>query len=119
MTAVEQAILIVDNDRSTRELYQRVLSQTYQVYTAGDEQDILDLVHRHSIQAVVLEPGLPNGRGWNLATELKHDPVARAIPIIICTTQDERRCGHALGAAVYLVKPVLPALLLQALQQII
>ncbi|HNP71278.1 MAG TPA: response regulator [Kouleothrix sp.] len=119
MTSAEQAILIVDNDDSTRELYQRALSQSYQVYTASDEQNILDIVHQHAIQAVVLEPGPPNGRGWNVVSELKRNPNTSAIPIIICTAQDERRRGQALGASAYLVKPVLPTLLLQAIQLVI
>lgn len=119
MTSAGQAILIVDNDHSTRELYQRALSQSYQVYTASDEQNIVALVHQHAIQAVVLEPGPPNGQGWGVVSALKRDPGTSAIPIIICTAQDERRRGQALGAAAYLVKPVLPTLLLQAIKLVI
>ncbi len=101
MSSAGQAILIVDNDHSTRELYQ------------------LELMHHHKIRAVVLEPGPANSRGWNLLADLKRDPETSTIPIIVCTAQDERRRGLALGAAAYLIKPVLPATLLEALRLIL
>jgi DNA-binding response OmpR family regulator len=119
MNSAGQAILIVDNDHSTRELYQRVLSQDYQVLAVSDEQDVLDLLQRHDIRAVVIEPGPANSRGWRLFAELKRDPATRTIPIIVCTAQDERRRGLALGAAAYLIKPVLPITLLEALRLIV
>jgi DNA-binding response OmpR family regulator len=119
MSSAGQAILIVDNDHSTRELYQRVLSQDYEVVASSDEQDVFELVHHHKIRAVVIEPGPANSRGWNLLADLKRDPETSAIPIIVCTAQDERRRGLALGAAAYLIKPVLPATLLEALRLIL
>jgi DNA-binding response OmpR family regulator len=44
---------------------------------------------------------------------------AQGIPLIVCSTLDERRRGIALGAAAYLVKPTLPATLLATLQQVL
>ena len=119
MSSAGQAILIVDNDHSTRELYQRVLSQDYKVLASSDERDVLELMHQHNIRAVVLEPGPANSRGWHLLADLKRDPQTGAIPIIVCTAQDERRRGLALGVAAYLIKPVLPTTLLETLRLIL
>jgi len=119
MSSAEHAILIVDNDHSTRELYQRALGQDYLVLASGDEPAVLDLLQRHDVRAVVIEPGPANSRGWKLFAELKRDPATRMIPVIVCTAQDERRRGLALGAAVYLIKPVLPTTLLAALRLIV
>jgi DNA-binding response OmpR family regulator len=42
----------------------------------------------------------------------------RAVPIILCSALDERKRGLELGASAYLVKPVLPAALLEALRRV-
>ena len=119
MNSAGHAILIVDNDHSTRELYQRALSQDYQVLASDDEPTVFDLLQHHDVRAVVIEPGPANSRGWELFAELKRDPATSMIPIIVCTAQDERRRGLALGAAFYLIKPVLPTTLLEALRLIV
>ena len=81
MTSAEQAILIVDNDDSTRELYQRALSQSYQVYTASDEQNILDIVHQHAIQAVVAGQGIAICSDILVAREMMDGSLVRAYDV--------------------------------------
>jgi DNA-binding response OmpR family regulator len=113
-----QAILIVEYDPPTRALYRRELSRDYQVYDCAGEGDALDLARAHPLDAVVLEPARPDGRGWSLLAALQSIG-ARAIPIILCSALDERKRGMELGAAAYLVKPVLPVTLLETLRRVI
>lgn len=119
MPSAERAILIVEGDRSTRELYCRALSQAYEVFVSANPQEARALLCTHAIDAVILEPGPLDGGGWSLLAELKRDPSTQLIPLIVCTTQDERRRAIELGATVYLVKPVLPALLLETVSLVI
>jgi DNA-binding response OmpR family regulator len=117
MSKLTQAVLIIENDLATVEMYQRTLSQYYQVFTSTLEHDALALVSANTLHAVVLEPGPLNGRGWALLAELQRHPGTRSIPIIICTSQD-RRLGVEMDVAAYLVKPVLPDTLLKMVRRL-
>jgi DNA-binding response OmpR family regulator len=118
MHSAEQAILIVEHDEPTRELYLRELSRDYRVFACCDERAALELLRTNDIRAVVLEPGAADGSGWDLLSNLKHVTGMRAVPIILCSALDERKRGLELGASAYLVKPVLPAALLEALRRV-
>jgi DNA-binding response OmpR family regulator len=114
MRSVEPAILIVEHDTPTRELYLRELSRDFQVFGCCDSCAALEMLRVHDIRAIVLEPGAVDSGGWDLLSDLKAG--TRAIPVILCSTLDERKRGLELGASAYLVKPVLPAALLETLR---
>jgi len=113
-----RTILIVENDQATLRMYQRALEQEYRVLVASDEDNMLTLLKTHTIHAVVMEPGPVGGRGWALLAELKRHPDLQSVRIVLCTAQDERRRGFELGLAAYLVKPVLPAMLLETVRHL-
>ena len=108
-------ILLIEHDEATRALYARELGREYQVFACPDEREALALLHAHAICAVILEPGPAQG-GWALLTTIKQ---TGAIPVILCSTIDERKRGLELGASAYLVKPVLPAALLEAVRRLV
>ncbi len=112
-------IVIVENDLPTLELYRRELSSDYEVLATLDIAEALVMAQMAGVCAVVLEPALGGGKGWSLLATLCRAPVAERPPVILCSTSDERRKGMALGAAAFLVKPVLPTTLHQVLQRII
>lgn len=114
-----QIILIVENDPATHQMYERALQQEYQVLVAYGEADVATLLNTHTVQAIVLEPGPVGGPGWALLAELKHRPDLSSVPLILCTAQDERSRGLKLGVTAYLVKPVLPATLLETVRHLI
>ena len=116
---VRQTVLIMENDQPTLWLYMRTMEQEYQVLGAANKDEAMALLENHSVSVVVLEPGPVITQGWALLAELKQTPKYASIPVIICTTQDERRRGIELGSAVYLTKPVLPALLLKTVRKLI
>jgi DNA-binding response OmpR family regulator len=119
MAETPRTVLIIEHDWATCLMYTRALQETYHVIAASDEADIDQLLAGHALHAVVLEPGPVGGRGWDLLAELKRRPQTRATPVILCTVQDEKRRGLEMGAAAYLVKPVLPADLLSAIRRIV
>ena len=92
-----QTVLIIENDQPTSRLYGRVLQTEYEVALATLDDDVLSLIKASQVDAVVLEPGSIGGRGWSLLSELKNSPDLPAIPIVLCTTQDERRRGLELA----------------------
>ncbi len=112
-------ILIIENDPPTLELYRRELIQDYQVLPCLNEEEALRLAGSPDLCAVVLEPAISDGSGWRLLSKLKKAFGERQIPIILCSTQDERRRGLKEGASAFLVKPVLPIELHDTLRKII
>jgi DNA-binding response OmpR family regulator len=117
MTTV-RTVLILENDPATLWMYQRVLEQEYEVLPASNEDEVLSLLNAHTVHAIVLEPGPLGGLGWELLAEMKRQSDQQSIPIILCTAQDEKRRGLELGTAAYLVKPVLPAALLEMVRRL-
>lgn len=113
-----QAILIVERDRPTLELYQRELSRHFRIFTCNAASQALAVLRAHRISAVVLEPAAPDEQGWSLLADIKNLPGQASIPVILCSTLDERKRGIEMGAAAYLIKPVLPSTLLATLHQV-
>ena len=115
------AILLIEDDQPTRDLYQRELSQDYQVLACESGNEALSLLNSYPVRAIILEPGLHDGQGWTLLATLQmlQQTDNTGSHIIICSTLDERRRGLELGAEVYLIKPVLPTTLLGVVREIV
>lgn len=105
------AIVLIEGDALTSELYARELSRDFTVLACAEVERAPALVQTQAPVAVVIEPALAGGQGWRLLAVLGGICAERGIPIIVCSTLDERRRGLNLGAAAYLVKPTLPTVL--------
>lgn len=113
-----RTILLIEDDPATRELYRRELSRDYNVLACSSESEALALLDSYPVCTIVLEPVVQSGQGWSLLAMLHAMPRTRTIPIILCSTLDERRRGMELGATLYLTKPVLPVALHEAVYQV-
>lgn len=113
------SILIIESDPPTLEMYRRELSREFTVLACEDEVEVLDLICSKDISAVVLEPALAGNDGWRLLAVLREALAGRRVPIILCSTQDDRKRGMAEGAAAFLVKPVLPVELHETIRRIL
>ncbi|NDJ76485.1 MAG: response regulator [Chloroflexi bacterium] len=109
-------ILIIDQDEPTRILYQRELNRFYDVFISSDQESAANALEETPLAAVVLDPGMPDCWVWDYIALIRQ---RSAIPIVVCTSQDDRRRALALGATVYLLKPVLPCTLLAELTRLI
>ena len=112
------AILIVENDPPTLELYRRELSRDFRVLACFSKSETLAAIDSQSPKAIILEPVALNEDGWDLLDAIATVP-DRSLPVILCTILDERKRGLQAGAAAYLIKPVLPAALLETLYKVI
>ncbi len=112
-------VLIIENDPATLDLYRRELSQDFDVITCSGKNEALETIHAQDVDAVVLEPVALNGQGWDLFNAILTLPADARSPVIICSVLDERKRGLDMGAAVFLVKPVLPIQLMETLHQVI
>lgn len=68
--------------------------------------------------AVILDIMMPGQDGWQVLTTLKSKTETRDTPVIICSIIEEQDRGFSLGAADYLVKPILEEDLVQAIDRL-
>lgn len=115
---VKPIILMLESDLPTIELYRGVLDQEYDVLVRSDKQGALEVLSAGNVCAIILEPALAGGRGWGIFMAICNASHEQAIPVIVCTTLDERKRGLEMGAAAFLVKPVLPSVLLETLRKV-
>lgn len=111
MTSDYPAILLLEKDEVTLELYQRELSKSFTVFAFTDMNSILETLVIHDIRAVIIEPEVCSGQGWDLIDSIQVAVPGRSIPVIVCSTRDANRNGPGQVAARYLTKPVLPRVL--------
>lgn len=112
-------ILIVDDDRTVREVVARFLEREgFRVAQAGGGQEGLRLVRELHPSAVTLDVMMPDLDGWTVLAAIKGDPEIAETPVILMTILDEKNRGYALGATDYLIKPVNREKLLNVLQNL-
>lgn len=119
VTQTKPSILIIENHNPTLELYRRELGRYFHVLACSKVSEALALAKTARLAAVVLEPEVDDGEGWKLVSGLKHVCQGSTLPVILCSTMDERKRGLEAGAADFLVKPVLPPVLVQTIQRVI
>ena len=118
LSNISPTILIVENDLPSLELYRRELGRDFRVLACFSKSETFDAIDSQNPRAIILEPVALGEEGWDLINAIATRP-GKSLPVILCTILDERKRGLQGGAAAYLVKPVLPAALLEALHKII
>ena len=112
-------ILCVDDDTGVINLYRRYLHlRGYRVFGLTDSSRVMDVVKRLEPHAITLDVMMPEKDGWEVIRELKSDPDTSDIPVIICSIVSQEERGMSLGAADYLVKPIMEEDLVTALDRL-
>ena len=103
-----KVVLAIDDDPQVIGLYERYLNpQGYYVVPLNNPSEAKEHVLRIKPYAITLDIMMPNKDGWSVLTDLKSDPLTRDFPVIICSIMEQADKGFTLGAADYLVKPIL------------
>jgi PleD family two-component response regulator len=118
LTMTRPVILMVESDLPTIELYRGALNQEYEMLACDNETSALDILARGDVRAIILEPALGGGRGWGIFAAIRSAIRQCPVPVIVLTTLDDRKRGLEMGASAFLVKPVLPGVLLETLRQL-
>ncbi len=115
----KKVILAIDDDPQVISLYERYLNpQGYHVVPLTDPSKAKERILEIKPFAVTLDIMMPNLDGWTLLNSLKSDPATRDYPVIICSIMEQADKGFSLGAADYLVKPILEEDLVHALDRL-
>src|ERR1700739_4225562 len=119
-----QTLLIVDDDPSMLRLLGINLSDTYNVISADDPEQVLALAIKHKPAAILLDLMMPRYSGFELCQCLHTLSYTSPTPLLVVTGESaERYRTHCLnlGAKEFIEKPVdfdlLRALLATELQQ--
>jgi CheY-like chemotaxis protein/two-component sensor histidine kinase len=116
---VNKLILSIDDDSQVVSLYERYLQpQGYQVIPLSDPARAVERAKQLRPFAITLDIMMPGIDGWQVLDALKGDPDTRHIPVIVCSIIEDLEKGFSLGAADYLVKPILEDDLVNALDRL-
>ena len=114
-----KVVLAIDDDPQVIGLYERYLNpQGYYVVPLTDPAKAKEQVLKIKPYAITLDIMMPNKDGWSVLTDLKSDLATRDYPVIICSIMEQADKGFSLGAADYLVKPILEEDLVCALDRL-
>jgi CheY-like chemotaxis protein len=111
-------VLVVDDDPLVQQLVLGQLEQGgFSVALAQDGIEALKLARELRPQAIVLDIHLPRMDGWSVLASLKADTTLARIPVVLVSIEEQRARGISLGACDYLVKPVEPDHLVEAVRR--
>ncbi len=108
METHQPAIILIEKDEVTLEIYQRELSNSFTVFTFTELNGVIETLTQQDIQAIAIEPEICAGRGWEFIDAIQKTLSGRDIPIIVCSTRDAPGEIGGRNIARYLTKPVLP-----------
>jgi CheY-like chemotaxis protein len=112
-------VLVVEDSDAIRAAFTILLEESgYAVAAAANGAEALRLAERLAPELVLLDLGLPDMRGLDVARRLKANPATARVPIVALTGRDDdadRAALMAAGCAAYLVKPVDTQQLIQSL----
>jgi len=117
-------ILIADDQDEIRELLQVTLEfDDYQVFTAGNKQQALEIAQAEHPALILLDVMMPgsNEAGLEVCRELKNNPTTADITIIIISAkgqQNDIEAGKEAGADAYFVKPFSPIALIRQVEAV-
>jgi len=112
-------VLVVEDRADNQLLYEKMLrGSAYSVVQARSLRQAKDLLARSRPAAMVLDIVLGTESSWRWLGELKSSPGTSALPIVVASDVDDPRKGYALGADIYLPKPVERAALLEVLDRL-
>jgi len=102
-------VLVVDDFKYSRDLYELCLSQQgFRVTLASDGQEALDKAFQLRPDVVIMDLSLPVLSGAEATRRLKADERTRHIPVLILSAYDSFGLPADVKCDGFLVKPCLP-----------
>jgi CheY-like chemotaxis protein len=112
-------VLLVEDDRDTREMYSEFLSHSgLRVTQAASGRGALETVSQQCPDVVVTDIAMPGMDGLELSRRLRACPPTRDVPIIAVSGNASERAREA-GANVVLQKPCAPDYLLHVIEGVL
>lgn len=115
-------ILTVDDSRTIRDMLRHTLEGAgYDVTQAEDGVHGIEVLGDSKVDVIITDLNMPRLDGIGFIRHLRQDPVHKATPILILTTESDakkRAEGKSAGATGWIVKPFDPAKLLDVVRRV-
>lgn len=101
-------ILVVDDDKHTRQLFRAILeNENYTVTTASNGEEALTVMDGEHIDLVVLDVMMPNMDGYEFTKALRESE--NTLPILMVSAKQlpaDKKKGFLVGTDDYITKPI-------------
>ena len=116
-------LLLVEDDLFLREAFRMMLQDAgYQVTEASSAADAIAAVELDKPDLILLDLGLPDRNGLEVARQLKAEPRTADVVIVALTGRvgaaEQKECAEA-GCAAYFAKPISPKELIKKLPELL
>ncbi|MGW0708897.1 response regulator [Streptomyces sp. NPDC002643] len=121
MPGASGRVLVVDDNKVIRQLIRVNLElEGFEVVTAADGAECLDVVHQVCPDVITLDVVMPRLDGIRTAAHLRADPRTSRLPLVIVSacTQYEVEAGLDVGVDAFLAKPFEPSELVALVRQL-
>ena len=116
-------ILVVDDEPNiVRSLAYILKKEGYDVSTAGDGEQAMDMVRNSKPHLMILDVMMPRKNGYDVCDEVKSDPDLQDIQVMMLTAnglEGDREIGLSKGADEYFTKPFSPKLVLNKVKELL
>ena len=103
----KKVILVVDDDKSARDLIRRNLEKEgYIVLTASNGDEAIEIANQKNPHLITLDIMMPKKSGWETLKALREYIKFKDTPVIMISMLDDDNTAKGLGADDYLKKPV-------------
>lgn len=102
-------LLVEDNEMNLDMLSRRLIKKGFEVVTATDGQQAIDLALSELPDLILMDMSLPIIDGWTATTKIKANPKTSKIPIIALTAHamvGDREKAEQAGCDDYDTKPI-------------
>jgi two-component system chemotaxis response regulator CheY len=119
-----RTVMIVEDSPTMRQLLIFALKRlkNLRVVEAGDRVEALKKLNQEKTDLFIIDINMPVMDGLKLISILRQNPEYKDVPIVIVTTEgaeEDRKRALALGANVYITKPVHSATLLKTVSELL
>lgn len=112
-------LLVIDDNEGLVALLEDYLTgHACRVMAATTAQQGLSLAQEAAPDAIVLDVMMPEIDGWEILQRLRTHPDLVSTPVIVCSVISDPDLAYALGASLFLPKPISRDAVLQALHQL-
>ncbi|MCL5997874.1 MAG: response regulator [Chloroflexi bacterium] len=119
MSPHQPTVLVIDDNKGLVELIERYLTgQPCRVVAAQSGLDGLRIAQDLLPNAIILDVMMPGMDGWEVLQLLRNNLQTAKTPVIICTVFNNPELALSLGATLYLLKPIRPGDILDALRRL-
>lgn len=88
---LDKKILVVDDSDIIRNLLKKMFNDEYEIITAGDGQEALDIISKNNdLFGVLLDLNMPNVNGFAVLDYFKQNSLFSKIPVAIITGDDSK-----------------------------